>query len=125
MDKHITLVAVFNIGLSIMGILGALIIFIVVVGAGRISGDPHARAITYVIGSAIAYFLILVAVPGIIGGIGLLKRQSWARILLLVISVLNLIHFPFGTAVGIYTIWAMVQGETKQLLSTASGPQVI
>ena len=64
---------------------------------------------------AIAGILVLLSAPGIIGGMGLLKRQSWARILVLVLGVINLINIPFGTALGIYTIWALTHRETEEL----------
>jgi hypothetical protein len=38
---------------------------------------------------------------------GLFERQSWARILGLVLGVLALLRFPLGTALGIYTLWVL------------------
>jgi hypothetical protein len=38
---------------------------------------------------------------------GLFERQSWARILGLVLGILALLRFPFGTALGIYTLWVL------------------
>ena len=55
--------------------------------------------------------LIVLSIPGIIAGIGLLKRKEWARILTLILSALDLFNFPLGTALGIYSIWALVQPE--------------
>ncbi len=52
---------------------------------------------------------------GIIGGIGLFAKQHWARILVLILSAIDLINFPIGTAVGIYTIWVLVQAETAEI----------
>jgi hypothetical protein len=118
MEKHVTLVGVFHIGFSILRILAAMAVFVILVGSGRLSGDPHAMAVTYVIGSVIAYFLVIVSIPGIIGGVGLLKRQNWARIVLLIVAVLDLLHVPFGTALGIYTIWVLVHEDTKAILAT-------
>jgi hypothetical protein len=59
-------------------------------------------------------FLFVLSIPGIIAGIGLFKRKEWARILTLIISVLDLINFPIGTAVGVYSIWALVQPEVVE-----------
>jgi hypothetical protein len=39
---------------------------------------------------------------------GLLERQPWARILGIVVGFLALIRFPFGTALGIYTLWVLL-----------------
>ena len=120
MEKHVTFVGALHIGFGVLGVLVAVVIWAAVVGGGLISGDEEVMALTAFIGSVIAFFLILVSVPGIIGGVGLLKRRSWARILVLVISVLDLIDVPIGTAVGIYSIWVLLQEETKQLFVVGS-----
>jgi hypothetical protein len=39
---------------------------------------------------------------------GLLERQPWARILGIVLALLALIRIPFGTALGIYTLWVLL-----------------
>ncbi|WP_263417374.1 hypothetical protein [Terriglobus albidus] len=38
---------------------------------------------------------------------GLLQRKPWARVLAIVFGVLALLKFPFGTALGIYTLWVL------------------
>ena len=64
---------------------------------------------------AVPVDIVLISAPGIIGGLGLMKKQSWARILVLVLGVINLINIPFGTALGIYTIWTLTNKETEKL----------
>jgi hypothetical protein len=120
MDKHVTVLGALYIAFGALNILVAIIVWTVVVGGGLISGDEQAIAITTGIGSAIVFILVLLAAPGIIGGVGLLKWRPWARILVLILGCLHLFHIPFGTALGIYTIWVLVQDETVKLF--ASGP---
>lgn len=115
MDKHVTLVAALNIGLGLMGVLIAILVFVAVAGGGLLSGDPQAIAITSLVGSAIGTFLLIVSVPGIIGGFGLLKHRGWARILILIISALDLFNVPVGTVIAIYTFWVMLNDETVRL----------
>jgi hypothetical protein len=114
------LVAVLQIGFGAIGIFAAIFVFVVLTGSGILSGDPEARAILPIIGSAVAAFLLLVSAPAVIAGIGLLKRCSWARILMLIVAVLDLLNIPLGTILSIYTIWVLLQEETVRLLS----PQV-
>jgi hypothetical protein len=38
---------------------------------------------------------------------GLYERQPWARVLGIVVACLALIRIPFGTALGIYTLWVL------------------
>ena len=117
MEKHITLVAVINIGFGFLGILIALIVFTAVVGGGILSGDPDAIFTTSIVGTAVAGFFIITSVPKIIGGFGLLKRKPWARILILIIACLDLLFIPIGTAIGIYELWVLLQDETAKLFT--------
>ena len=58
-------------------------------------------------------FLIRGAV-GVAAGVGLLQRAPWARILALVMGFISLLSFPFGTALGIYTIWVLLAAGAEQ-----------
>lgn len=116
MERHVRLVAVLHIGLGILGLIGGTIVFFAVAGGGLLSGDPTAIAVTSVIGAVVSAFLFATSLPGLIGGIGLLKRKSWARILLLIVAVLDLFNVPIGTVVGVYTLWALLQDETARYL---------
>ena len=42
---------------------------------------------------------------------GLFERESWARMLGLVLGFLALLRFPLGTALGIYTLWVLLPEE--------------
>ena len=57
--------------------------------------------------------LLVKGIIGVIAGWGLLERQSWARILAIVIACVSLIHFPLGTAIGIYTLWVLLPGTSE------------
>ncbi len=120
MEKHITLVAVINIAFGFLGIFLAFVLFVVLIGAGIISQDPDAMRITSIVGVAIAFFLLLTSIPEIIGGFGLLKRKPWARVLVLIIAVLDLLLIPIGTLIGIYELWVLLQEETIKLFAASS-----
>jgi len=120
MKQHVTLVAALNIGFGILKLFAAAFVFFAVIGGGLLSGDPQAMAITAIVGPAVAFFLVLTALPGIIGGIGLLKGKSWARILVLILAIFDLIDFPVGTAISIYTFWVLLHNETGPLFEAES-----
>lgn len=115
--EHVTVVAALRIGMSIVMLFGAAIVFVSVVGGGLLSGDLEAIRITGIVGTAVAGFLALLSVPGIVAGIGLLRRRNWARILTLVLSVFDLLAFPIGTLIAVYSIWILMQRETEVLFS--------
>ena len=111
MEKHINIVAALQIGFSILGIIIGAVVFVVLHFAGDFSGDHEAQVVLSIIANILIIFFSILSIPGIIAGIGLFKRKEWARILTLIISVLELFNFPLGTAVGVYSIWALVQPE--------------
>lgn len=119
MKTHVTAVAVFQIGLSILGLLIAFIVLagtflpgLIVLG---VDGDPEPISILVPIGCTVASFIIIFSLPGLVGGIGLMNYRPWARILVLILAVLGLFNFPFGTFVGIYTLWVLLNEETAEL----------
>ncbi len=58
--------------------------------------------------------ILLVAIPSIIGGWGMLAEKKWAMVLILVLGCLKLFSFPFGTALGIYTIWVYAEDHKQK-----------
>ncbi|MCX5752055.1 MAG: hypothetical protein NTW97_00255 [Candidatus Krumholzibacteria bacterium] len=121
MQQHITVVGALRIGSGVMGILIAGIIFLLMVGPGIISqcvdGDGEALVILTAIGLPIAFFVVLLSVLDIVGGIGVLKRKNWARYLVMIHSVLDLFNFPIGTALGIYCLWVLAHNEVARLFT--------
>ena len=57
-------------------------------------------------------WLTIMGVLGIIAGVGLLARRPWARTMVIVFGCLSLLSFPFGTALGIYTLWVLASSES-------------
>ena len=112
MEKHINIVAALQIGLSIFNLLVAFLIFTVLKLVGGFVDDANATTILSIIADVLAVVFIVISVPGILAGMGLYKRKEWARILTLILSIIEIFSFPFGTAIGIYSIWALIQPET-------------
>lgn len=57
---------------------------------------------------------LITGVAGLIAGWGLMERHGWARILAIILAFLSLIHIPFGTAIGIYTLWVLLPASSEQ-----------
>ncbi len=123
-ETHVKIVAWLHIILSALGLLVTALVILVFVGIGLLlaaTDGTSAMGIWAAIGTFIGVFLFLVSVPGLIGGIGLLQRQNWARILVLILSVLQFFNFPFGTAIGVYSLWALTRAETMALFGETTG----
>lgn len=114
MDKHLSILAVLFIVFGTMKGITGIIVLVVLPMAGEISGNDVAIQITNIVGDTLGSALLLFAVPGLIAGIGLMKRKSWSRILALVLCFLSLLSFPFGTALGVYGIWILLKPETLE-----------
>jgi hypothetical protein len=124
MDQHIKLIAILNITLgSILAFIG-LVGFMLLAGIGLLSGDLDAIPILGFIGSIAFVFMLGFGLPGILGGIGLLKRKEWARILVIAASCIGLFAFPIGTALSVYTFWVLFSEEAIRLFTAArTSPQ--
>jgi hypothetical protein len=94
---------------------GAVTILMAIIGLIIINANiPNAQDSLLVTSGVLCCF-----VPGVIAdfaaGFGLLKYQNWARILAIILAIVNLFLPPIGTAVGIYTLIIMFNEETKAL----------
>ena len=115
MEEHVRILGILYIALSALGIIAAAIVFVALVGSGLITGDEEVIFITRIVGIGVSGLLVLFSLPGIFAGLGLLKYESWARILALVLGFINLINIPFGTMLGVYTIWVLTNKEAQEL----------
>lgn len=121
MEGHIRTVASLHIALSIIGFLGAIILYSILNLIGNFVDDQNAQMILSIVANALVVFLFVLSIPGFIAGLGLFKHKEWARIIILIISALKLLSFPIGTAVGIYSIWALIQKESIELFKISEG----
>lgn len=130
MQTHVKVLAVLFIVLSALGVLTALGLMAIfggtmgLVGAtAQDEGAAIALPIIGLTGTLLTIFLLVLSVPGLVTGFGLLSYKNWARILGIVLSALNLINIPFGTILGVYGLWVLLNKETEQLFGR-SGPLV-
>ena len=121
MNKHVTILGILFITFGCLLCVGGIVVNFVVPMAGNISGNDVAMRITSIIGDTLGLLLVILSMPSIIGGIGLLKRKYWARILILVLCFLSLLSIPFGTALGIYGIWILLKSETIEIFNQIPG----
>ena len=110
---HVTILGWLFVVSGFLAVLsGALVAYILMtVSDVVLFGDPIAYVLTSNLGMGVGIFLALLSIPSIVAGVGLLARKSWARALALIVGVLRMINIPFGTALGIYTLWALLRDE--------------
>lgn len=113
---HVHLLAIFWIVIGILwlipaGILLALGSVALAIGPYGVPGAHIARVLGPLVMYSLGGFLIFIAVLCFAAGWGLLHLRRWARSLAIVLGVISLLHPPFGTALGIYTLWVLVSGD--------------
>ena len=96
-------------------VLIAVILAVILGGAGALSGDRQSMMITGAVAVVVGIVLFVLSLPGLIAGFGLLKFRPWARILALIVGALHVFSFPFGTALCIYTFWVLLNAQTTPL----------
>lgn len=114
MNTHIRAVAMIHIVFGSLGILAGVIAFIAIMFGGVMSGDAGAMSILGIVAVFVITLLTVLSLPAIIGGVGCLNGRRWGRIVLIVVSVLDLFNFPIGTAIGGYSLWVLLNGEADQ-----------
>ena len=124
MGTHVKVLGGLYLALSAISLMAALFLALAVGTASAIVGtaaDARDAAVAIPIigiaGTALVVFLVIVSLPGLIAGIGLLKFRPWARIVGIVVAVLYLVHIPFGTVVGIYGLWVLFNKDTEPLFA--------
>jgi hypothetical protein len=111
--EHIRLLGIFWLALSALSALaggGLLIVANTVFGHLHDFGAPSnvpsgfLRALTGTLG----ILVLAKSAAGFLAGWGLLQRLPWARMLTIVLAFLSLFNVPFGTALGIYSLWVLL-----------------
>ena len=127
MKTHIQFVGALHIAMGAISLLGAIAVFVALGMAGGIAasqGEREAVRILAIIAFSVGGFLALLGLPSVIGGWALLTGRSWGRPFVLVLGALELLNIPFGTALGIYTFWALFRVESPPPTSSSGTPAI-
>jgi hypothetical protein len=125
MNTHVKVLGVLFIALSALFLIGAVFLALAMGSAAGIVGataDPEDAALAIPIigiaGTWLVALLVVLALPGLATGVGLIYLKPWARILGIVLCALKLIIIPLGTLVGIYGLWVLLSKETERLFDS-------
>jgi len=122
--RHLHLLGIFWIAYSAFTLLGGAALLIV---ANTVFGrfgpvNDDAKLFLHPLLTAISVLLVVKAIAGIAAGWGLAQHLEWARMLTVVLGFVSLINMPFGTMLGIYTIWALLSpGADDEYRAMARG----
>jgi hypothetical protein len=114
-QEHVRLLGILWLAMAALHALGGLVLLIVantifLPGAEPVRGPVFLHPLLTVIGTIV----LIKAGASFAAGWGLLQRESWARILTLILAFLSLFNPPFGTALGIYSLWVLLPAESER-----------
>lgn len=72
----------------------------------------------------LTFISVLILAKGLLaaaGGLGLIQRSHWARTIALVSAFLALFSIPFGTALGVYTLWVLMSANGEAEYAKVAG----
>ncbi len=79
--------------------------------AGNI--EPFARIVVPPVMFGLSAGFLVLAAAGMCVGWGLMQHEPWARIAAIVLGILSLMHPPFGTLLGAYTLWVLLSNDAN------------
>ena len=84
------------------------------------TGGRHVAAgLTVGAFGALAVIAILWGAAHVGVGIPLRRRRHWSRTIALLLSSVDLLLLPYGTALGCYALWILLNAEAKRLFESA------
>ena len=85
-------------------------------GGGPVTvNSEFAAGLTALTLGLIAVLALIVGALHLWIGAMLRRYRPWARLLALALAVINLVLFPFGTALGGYALWVLLTEEGRAL----------
>jgi hypothetical protein len=79
-------------------------------GPGQFAAGIVATAFT-----TLALIAIIWGASHVVVGLPLRRRRPWSRVLALTLASVDLVLLPYGTALGCYTLWTLLNEEGKKL----------
>ncbi len=101
------------IGLSTLALgIGAVAI---ITSAGHAGGRQFAAGLTVVAFTTLAFIAIFWGAAHVVVGVPLRRRRHWSRVAALTLGAVDLLLLPYGTALGCYALWVLLNEEGKRL----------
>ena len=125
-QEHVRLLGILWLAISAFNTVGGIILYVLantLFAHIKELGAPDAAAsFLRPLLSVVAILLLAKAALGFFAGWGLLHRERSARIIVLVLAFVSMFtNIPFGTALGIYTMWVLLPQDSEREYETLVG----
>jgi hypothetical protein len=81
------------------------------------AGSSVAAGVTAATFTALALMAMAWGIVHVVVGIPLRRRQPWARLIALMLGSVDLVLLPYGTALGAYALWVLLNEKGKALFT--------
>jgi hypothetical protein len=88
-----------------------------ITGANRSGGGSFAAGLTAATFTTLAIMAIVWGVSHVIVGVPLRRHRPWARLAALMLGSIDLVLLPYGTALGAYALWVLLNEKGKALFA--------
>jgi hypothetical protein len=118
-QQHVHLLGILWLAMSALNAVGGLILVVLAntlfVHLHEMGAPPDVpTGFLSAIVNTIGIIVLAKAAFGFFAGWGLMQREPWARVVALVLSFVSLFNIPFGTAIGVYSMWVLLPGQSQQ-----------
>ena len=119
-NKYVGLSHLGYAGLHLLTLVGSMALFGVMLSniyekaaaLGGKSPPPVLISVVLIFGTLVN---VVLTIPSVVAAYAFLKRRPWAKIAGIVAGATAGIHFPFGTAVAVYTFWFLFSDAGKSI----------
>ena len=80
-----------------------------------------AAGITAAVFTTLAIIAMLWGTAHVVVGVPLRRHRPWARLMALMLGSVDLLLLPYGTALGMYALWVLLNEKGKALFVIAEG----
>ena len=121
MDRHVRLLGILATLWGALAILVGVSMLLLSAGALAILLGPDGETMALPAGvtagvfASIGVFSLLWGIAHVRAAVLLGRRAAFGRVLMLGLAIVNLLVFPFGTALGGYALWILLTNDGRRL----------
>ena len=104
------------VGMSTLA-LGAAAVALIAAATREGGPNGFAAGVTAVIFTTLAIIAIVWGSAHVVVGVPLRRRRPWARMAALMLGSVDLLLLPYGTALGVYALWVLLNEHGKAVFN--------
>ncbi len=114
--SNLHLMAIFWFVMAGFWMIPTAVMFALAAAASAAPGNmpPPARIFSPILFLFLGVLFLAIGAARAITAYGVLKVRPWGRVLALIMAFLMLLDLPFGTALGVYTLWVLLPAEAGE-----------